>query len=186
MIGRSRSRRHHRLHRLAVLLLTVLLGVGSTAAFAPTAAWGADPTASMSIQKSADVSGVTPGQTFDYTIQVQCTAGTVNGCVNAQLVDPLPDFLELNGDILVSGTPTPPTIVNGPADSPSPSPTTWVTVRSAWRPATSSPSPSRSSSATTSRCPRAANRWSTPRASTPTTPTRSRTTPPSPPPSRRR
>jgi uncharacterized repeat protein (TIGR01451 family) len=77
------------------MLVTVLLGVSLTAMSAPTAS--AAPTASMSIQKSTDDSNVTPGQTFEYTIQVQCTVGTVNGCVIARLVDPLPDYLELNG-----------------------------------------------------------------------------------------
>jgi hypothetical protein len=74
MVRQSGARRQHRSCRLLALLVTVLFGLGLTVLSAPTAS--AAPTASMSIQKSADVSNVTPGQTFEYTIQVQCTAGT--------------------------------------------------------------------------------------------------------------
>lgn len=65
---------------------------------------GAEATASLSIQKAASTATVSPGQTFTYTIQFQCTAGTVNGCVNAALTDPLPDYLRITGGITVSGT----------------------------------------------------------------------------------
>ena len=68
----------------------------------------------MSIQMSANVSSASPGQTFEYTIQLQCTAGTVNGCVNAQVSDPLPRYISVNGIPTVSGNTTDPTIDAGP------------------------------------------------------------------------
>ena len=101
-----------RLRRVGVLLSTIGLGLGLTVALTP-AAIAAD-TASMSIQKQADVSTVVPGQTFTYTIQFQCTAGTVSGCVNAEITDPLPPFVSLNGTPSIAGTTNNPTIDPGP------------------------------------------------------------------------
>ncbi|WP_040494111.1 DUF5979 domain-containing protein [Ilumatobacter nonamiensis] len=69
---------------------------------------------SLSIQKVADVSDVTPGQTFNYTIQVQCTTATVTGCLNATVTDPLPSYLIPNGPVQVTGTSTPPIVDDGP------------------------------------------------------------------------
>ena len=46
---------------------------------------------------------MTPGQPFTYTIQFQCTAGTVNGCVNARLDDPMPSFITITGAPKVTG-----------------------------------------------------------------------------------
>lgn len=66
---------------------------------------GATPTASLSIQKAANTRVVEPGQTFTYTLQFQCTAGAVNGCVNAELRDALPAYLTITGPLTVTGTP---------------------------------------------------------------------------------
>lgn len=66
-------------------------------------ATAADPTASMSIQKVADTQQVAPGQSFTYTIQVQCTAASVTGCVNAEVTDQLPQYVEYVGPITVTG-----------------------------------------------------------------------------------
>lgn len=78
----------------------------------PPVAAAAD--ASISIQKSANTDVVEPGQTFEYTIQVQCTTSTVNGCVNAQVTDELPDYISLNGDVTIAGSTSNPTWVEGP------------------------------------------------------------------------
>ena len=94
------------------LLLSLLLGVGMVGVAAPVAS--AEDTASMSIQISANVSSVNPGQTFEYTIAVECTAGTVNGCVNARVSDPLPRYISVDGIPTVSGNTTDPTIDAGP------------------------------------------------------------------------
>lgn len=99
--------------RYAGLLLSLFLAVGMVGVSAP-AAWAADPTASMSIQKSANVATVTPGETFTYTVQVQCTTGTVAGCVNAQFSDELPPYISLNGTPTVSGSTTNPNVDEGP------------------------------------------------------------------------
>lgn len=99
--------------RSGSLLLSLLLAVGMIGISAP-AAWAADPTASISIQKSANTDVVEPGQTFDYTIQVQCTSGAVNGCVNAQVTDQLPEYISLNGAVTVAGSTTNPAVDEGP------------------------------------------------------------------------
>ncbi|GAA5033110.1 hypothetical protein GCM10025738_16160 [Microbacterium fluvii] len=65
---------------------------------------GATPTASLSIQKAASAGTVSPGDQFTYTIQFQCTAGTVSGCVNAELTDPMPAYLTVVGTPKVTGT----------------------------------------------------------------------------------
>ena len=89
--------------RAIAALIALLLGVGlSGLGAAPALA--ADPTASMSIQKAASAQTVEPGQTFTYTIQFQCTAGTVNGCVNAVVDDPMPSYITIVGTPTVTGT----------------------------------------------------------------------------------
>lgn len=98
------SSTYARARRALALAVALLIGlVLSVAGASPAAA--AD--ASMSIQKAASVSDVTPGQTFEYTIQVQCTTSAVSGCTNATVTDPLPDHIELNGDIVVPHSPAP-------------------------------------------------------------------------------
>ncbi len=91
------------IRRVVALLTAVLLAVGLVGLGAGPAA-AADPTASLSIQKAASAQTVKPGQTFTYTIQFQCTAGTVNGCVNAKLDDPMPSFITITGTPTVTGT----------------------------------------------------------------------------------
>lgn len=103
----------HAGRRVAGLLTSVLLAVGMLGLSAPVAS-AADPTASISIQKTANADTVTPGETFEYTIQVQCTAGTVNGCVNATVTDQLPQYISLNGDVTVAGNTSNPTVDDGP------------------------------------------------------------------------
>lgn len=90
----------------AVLASSTVLVLDASPAFAQTA--------SLSIQKVADTSVVTPGQTFNYTLQVQCTSATDAGCTNAVLSDPLPQFVALNGPITVTGASTPPVVDEGP------------------------------------------------------------------------
>ena len=77
------GRRRTALIRSAAVLLTLVTLVLGLAGPGTAPAVAADPTASLSIQKAASDQTVQPGQTFTYTIQLQCTAGTVNGCVNA-------------------------------------------------------------------------------------------------------
>src|ERR1700712_1290326 len=82
--------------------LIAFLGLGLTTIAAP-AAIAADPTAAMTITKTASADDVIPGQAFEYSIDFQGTAGTVSGCVDATLTDPLPDYLEIVGAPTVSG-----------------------------------------------------------------------------------
>ncbi len=89
--------------RLVAVLTSLLLVVGLSG-LGTTSARAADPTASLSIQKAASAQTVRPGQTFTYTIQLQCTAGTVNGCVNAKLDDPMPPYITIVGTPTVTGT----------------------------------------------------------------------------------
>ena len=89
--------------RWTALPAVLVLVLGLVLAGAVPAA-AADPTASMSIQKAASDTKVIPGQNFTYTIQFQCTAGTVNGCVNAKVVDPMPSYLTITGPPTVTGT----------------------------------------------------------------------------------
>ena len=91
------------IRRWTALLAVLVLVLGLVLAGAVPAA-AADPTASMSIQKAASDTTVTPGQNFTYTLQFQCTAGTVNGCVNAKVVDPMPSYLTITGPPTVTGT----------------------------------------------------------------------------------
>lgn len=95
------------------LLVVMLLALGAVLAL-PVTAYAADPTASISIQKSVNTSTVVPGQTFDYTIQVQCTSGAVAGCVNAEVTDELPEYVSLNGTVTVAGSTDNPTVDDGP------------------------------------------------------------------------
>jgi hypothetical protein len=89
--------------KLAALLSVGAVVLTSWIVAAPPVA-AADPTASLSIQKAASDSSVTPGENFTYTIQFQCTAGTVNGCVNAKVDDPMPTYITIVGTPHVSGT----------------------------------------------------------------------------------
>ncbi len=88
--------------RLIPLALSLLLAMGLTVAVASTAV-AADPTASTSVTKTASTPTPQPGVPFTYTIEFQCSAGEVNGCVNAQLVDPLPPGIEFAGDATLTG-----------------------------------------------------------------------------------
>ncbi|RIJ69558.1 DUF11 domain-containing protein [Nakamurella silvestris] len=90
--------------RSLALLTAVVLGLGSAAAVDLVAS-AADPTASMTITKQASETTVIPGQVFEYTIEFQCTAGTVSGCVNAAISDVLP------AGLIVAQTPD----ISGPA-----------------------------------------------------------------------
>ncbi|WP_161632127.1 DUF5979 domain-containing protein [Nakamurella lactea] len=88
--------------RLGVTAVAIAIGLGlPMAATVPASA--ADPTASMTINKASSASEITPGQQFNYTIQVQCTAGTVAGCLNAAITDTMPDGITIVGDPTVSG-----------------------------------------------------------------------------------
>lgn len=74
---------------LAAMALVIALVATMGLAAAPRAA--ADPTATMQIEKSAQVDGdLSPGTEFLYTITVTCSATTVAGCDNFVLTDPLP------------------------------------------------------------------------------------------------
>ncbi|GMA23255.1 hypothetical protein GCM10025864_10140 [Luteimicrobium album] len=74
---------------LGAFALVVTMGVGGA-----LPAQAAD-TASLSITKTATETDLVPGQEFQYRITFQCTAGQVDGCVNAVLTDPLPDGIEI-------------------------------------------------------------------------------------------
>ncbi len=89
---------------LATLAVSVGLTSLGTSGREIASAADAQPTASLSIQKAASDQIVTPGQPFTYTIEFQCTAGTVNGCVNAKLDDPMPSFITITGAPQVTGT----------------------------------------------------------------------------------
>lgn len=95
--------------RLLVCLSAV---VGLVAGVVPNPVFAAP--GSLSIQKVAGSATVEPGQTFDYTIQVQCSTATAGGCVNAVLTDPLPPYITVNGPITVTGALTPPIVDAGP------------------------------------------------------------------------
>ncbi len=84
------------------LALSLLLAMGLTVAVSSTAV-AADPTASTTVTKTASTPTPQPGVPFTYTIEFQCSAGEVNGCVNAQLVDPLPPGIEFAGNATLTG-----------------------------------------------------------------------------------
>ena len=75
--------------------LGVVAAVAAGVAVETTPAYAA--AASMSIQKVASTTNVQPGDTFVYSIQVQCTTATAAGCVDATVTDPLPAYIELDG-----------------------------------------------------------------------------------------
>lgn len=99
-----------RLRRVAAALGALLALVLSTVVLAPPAA----AVAAVSVQKQADATTVDPGQTFNYTIQVQCSTATDPGCTNAVLTDPLPQYILPNGPVTVTGTDADPMIDQGP------------------------------------------------------------------------
>lgn len=103
------------LARLVVVLVLVASSMTVLGGTRPVAAQ--QPTGSLSIQKVADATTVEPGQTFEYTIQVQCSTAAAAGCVNAELTDTLPPYILLDDgvdDISVTGAASTPTITEGP------------------------------------------------------------------------
>lgn len=102
------------LARFGIATLAFLLGLLGVLVIQIPSAGAADPTASMTIHKSATSTSPNPGEKFSYVVQVQCTAGTVSGCVDAAVHDPMPDGITIVDDITVSGADTAPTIT--PAD----------------------------------------------------------------------
>lgn len=105
-VGTRRGRRS----RFGAGIVAFLMGVSGLLGAQLPAANAADPTAAMTIHKSATSTSPKPGEKFSYVVQVQCTAGTVTGCVDAAVHDPLPEGLTVAGDITVSGAATPPVI----------------------------------------------------------------------------
>ncbi|MFK4788675.1 DUF5979 domain-containing protein [Microbacterium sp. ZW T5_56] len=81
---------------LASLLLALGVLVSPSAAYAAV-------TSSLTIDKSVNQATVKPGETFTYTIRMQCSVlSDASGCVNAQMTDPIPAGFEV-----VSATTTP-------------------------------------------------------------------------------
>ncbi len=99
-----------RVRRPLLVFLLVLTSI-LVAQWAPSPASAAD--AAMSIQKVASTTDVAPGDTFVYTIQVQCTTAVAAGCVGATVTDPLPDYVTLNGTISIVPAVSS-TVSNGP------------------------------------------------------------------------
>ncbi len=93
----------------SALIVTSTVAIGGVAS--PAAAQEA---AALSIQKVADATTVQPGQTFNYTIQVQCSTAAAAGCIGATLTDPLPPYVEQNGPVTITGASTQPTVDDGP------------------------------------------------------------------------
>ncbi|HEY9291361.1 MAG TPA: hypothetical protein VIP98_08805, partial [Microlunatus sp.] len=68
-------------------------------------AYAEDP-GELTVNKSASVTDVEPGDTFEYTIVVSCTNIGSGGCTSAELTDTLPEGISLNpgpGAISVTG-----------------------------------------------------------------------------------
>ncbi len=84
-----------RRRRISAALVSVALVV--TSLVLPGVATAADPTALFDIRKTASTTNVVPGETFEYTIEVSCSSITDLGCINAELVDPVPDEFEILG-----------------------------------------------------------------------------------------
>ena len=106
----SGARRRGWAGALAALVITVL----GLSTLAPVAAH-ADPGSLFTITKSVDKAVVLPGETFTYTITVDCSP---EDCPDARLVDDIPaefDALTLNPTVSVTGGPS--TVTWGGADS---------------------------------------------------------------------
>jgi len=98
---------HHGARRrgLAGALAALVVAVVGLSTIAPVAAH-ADPGSLFTITKSVDKAVVLPGQTFTYTITVDCSP---EDCPDARLVDDLPDefaALTLNTNVIVTGGPS--------------------------------------------------------------------------------
>ncbi|SDH71395.1 conserved repeat domain-containing protein [Leifsonia sp. 98AMF] len=90
----------------------VLALIGAVAVGAPAA--NADDLGSgvLNLSKTANVTEVTPGQSFLYTLNYGCSS-TTTGCVNAVLTDPVPAPLQIVGKPTVVGAGSATTTVSG-------------------------------------------------------------------------
>ncbi|WP_152649190.1 DUF5979 domain-containing protein [Demequina flava] len=88
-------------------LATALVGLMATTGvvtMATTAAADPEP-ANVSLVKTGPTDPVVPGETFNYTITVQCSYPVLNsGCFDAQVVDVVPAPFEVAGDPIVTST----------------------------------------------------------------------------------
>jgi len=109
---------------LAALLVLMLASMGIVVG--ATSAAAEDP-ATLSITKSAELSEVEPGDTFDFIINVQCTT-FADGCTNAQVVDQIPAGLTPT-NVSITGTASGDFVIDGqtvtvnftdPLDEPEP------------------------------------------------------------------
>jgi len=89
--------------RAVVAVLGVVFLLFGFVVVSPVAA--ADPTASMTITKTASATDVQPRDEFEYSISFQCTSATEAGCVNAVVTDVVPGSLIIISDPVVTGIP---------------------------------------------------------------------------------
>lgn len=103
------------LRRPLGILAALLLGVGLVApAVADEIPDPTDPTAQLSIEKTADVTEVAPGETFTYTIEVGCSAIEDVGCRGAITTDVIPEPLEIVNVTVAPGSNTnAPPVIDG-------------------------------------------------------------------------
>ena len=112
--------------RLLIFLLGLALVLSPNLMVLP--AYAEDPgelTLTKNVTGFTDGEQVAPGDTFVYTIEITCTNIGSGGCTSAELTDPLPDGISLDGGLAaISITPTaagtpPPTGTRSASTSPS-------------------------------------------------------------------
>lgn len=98
---RSRSQTFRRRGQVVTAVLSAWVVVVSL--LTPAAAFAAD-TAGLTIQKKVSSGSVIPGETLNWSIEVGCSVLTEE-CINAQLIDTIPDELIVGGAGTIAMTP---------------------------------------------------------------------------------
>lgn len=110
--GPSAEHRRVRGHRSPLRRLAAAVAALALAGFAVVpAATAADPdpedvTAILQLTKTVSTDEVVPGEEFEYQVQLTCSVTSATGCVDAQIVDPLPEWIHVVGVPVVTGIPT--------------------------------------------------------------------------------